>query len=432
MLRQTKPGRLREFMHGNILVLTITGSLGMFCRSMVFPYASLYILSLGGEPTQIGLINSISPLAGLIMFPLAGYLTDHAGRVKLVTVAGYLSAVLSFAHALAPNWQIIAVARFLQGFMVFQFPPTSAIIADSLSPESRGRGMAAMNTISAAFSIVAPYIAGALLDVQSINAGMRILYGVMGAVNLVSATIHLRYLKETSTQTITRVDLSRLPAILRDTYSNIPATLAQLPGSLKTLTIVIVLGFMSNGVASSFWVVYATEQIGLSSSSWGLILVIETALRSLMYIPAGVIADRYGRTRCVIGALLLSLPAVLMFPMATGFIHVLLLRIIAAIANAFFLTASAALMADMIPRDVRGRVMAAIGRGAVMLAPASGGTGGPGVGFVITFPLMLASLLGGYLYDYDPVLPWIFVSAATMASIILTTLLIRDPQKAEI
>jgi len=254
----------------------------------------------------------------------------------------------------------------------------------------------------------------------------------MGIVNLVSATIHLRYLKETSTHRITQVSLSELPVILKNTYSGIPAVLKQLPHALRALTIVIVLGFMCNGVASSFWVVYATEQIGLSSSSWGLILVIETTLRSLMYIPAGMIADHYGRTRCVIGALLLSLPAVLMFTMAKGFIHVLLIRSVAAIANACFLTASAALMADMVPRDIRGRVMAAIGRGAVMLAPASGGTGGPGLGFVITFPLMLASLLGGYLYDYEPALPWIFVSAATMISIILAALFIRDPKKAEV
>jgi MFS family permease len=378
------------------------------------------------------LINSLSPLAGLVMFPIAGYLTDHAGRVKLVTVAGYLSAMLSFAHALAPSWQVIAVARFLQGFMVFQFPPTSAIIADSLSPESRGRGMATMNTISAAFSIVAPYVAGALLDAQSINAGMRVLYGVMGAVHLVSATIHLRYLKETSLQTTDKVDLSRLPAILKDTYSGIPSMLRQLPQALKMQAIVIILGFMSNGVASSFWVVYAAEQIGLSSSSWGLILVIETALRSLMYIPAGMVADRYGRTQCMVGALLLSLPSVLLFTQATGFTQVLLIRAAVAVANAFFLTACAALMADMVPRDIRGRVMAAIGRGAVMLAPASGGTGGPGVGFVVTIPLMLSSLLGGYLYDYNPVFPWFFVSAATAISIALSVLFIRDPHRAEI
>ena len=53
------------FMRGNILILTLTRVLGQFCRSMVFPYASLYILALGGKPAQIGQINALMPLAGL-------------------------------------------------------------------------------------------------------------------------------------------------------------------------------------------------------------------------------------------------------------------------------------------------------------------------------------------------------------------------------
>ena len=152
------PVRALRFLRGNILILTITQTLGMFCRSMVFPYASLYILSLGGEPAQIGIINSISPLAGLIVFPLAGYLTDRAGRVKMISISGYVGSAILLLYVVAPSWQWIAVARLLQGFMVIQFPATSAILADSLTPDTRGRGVATMNTVSSAFAIVAPYL----------------------------------------------------------------------------------------------------------------------------------------------------------------------------------------------------------------------------------------------------------------------------------
>ena len=60
-------------MEGNILVLTVTNLLGNFSRALVFPYASLYILALGGEPQQIGFINSLAPFMGLLLFPIAGY-----------------------------------------------------------------------------------------------------------------------------------------------------------------------------------------------------------------------------------------------------------------------------------------------------------------------------------------------------------------------
>lgn len=76
--------------------------------------------------------------------------------------------------------------------------------------------------------------------------------------------------------------------------------------------------------------------------------------------------------------------------------------------------------------------MAAIGRGTVMVGAASGGIGGPGMGFIITIPVMLASILGGTLYSRNPAHPWGFVSIATAISVVLSALFIRDPKKAEI
>ena len=76
-----------SFMKGNLTVLTIRQVLGMFIRKMVLAYASLFILAVGGDSSQIGIINSVRPLAGLIMFPIAGYLTDRTSRVKLITIA---------------------------------------------------------------------------------------------------------------------------------------------------------------------------------------------------------------------------------------------------------------------------------------------------------------------------------------------------------
>jgi len=421
-----------RFMRGNILVLSITGALGMFGRSMAFPYASLYILALGGEPAQIGLVNSLSPLAGLIAFPLAGYLADHAGRVKLIGVAGCLSGAIYLLYVLAPSWQVIALGALLQGFMVVQFPPTSAIIADSLAPGDRGRGMATMNTISGALAMFSPFVAGALLDAVGVELGMRYLYGFLMVAYVAGAFINLRFLQETSEPPEGRLRLSDLPGMLRSAYSGIPEMLRGLPRSLKALAAVITLGFVANAVAGPFWVVYALEHIGLSSSQWGLILLVETALRNVLYIPAGMIVDRWGRTRWILASLLLSLVTLPAFAFASSFAAVLLIRMAAALAAAFFGPACSALVSDTTPRDQRGRVMAALGRGTVLIGAASGGgTGGPGVGFLVTVPLVIASLSGGYLYSHDATYPWLFLTAALLVTALLTAVLIRDPKEAQ-
>ncbi len=133
-----------DFMRGNILVLTMTGILGMFTRGMAFPYASLFILSLGGRPSHIGLINSLSPLVGLLAFPVAGYLADRTGRVRLIGYVGCFSGAVFLLYAFAPSWHFLALGALLRGLAVIQFPASSALIADSLAPQNRGKGLATM------------------------------------------------------------------------------------------------------------------------------------------------------------------------------------------------------------------------------------------------------------------------------------------------
>ncbi len=380
----------------------------------------------------IGFCNSLRPLAGLLIFPLAGYLTDVIGKVKLIALGGFLSGTIILMYVFAPSWEIVALATLLQGLTVFQFPATSAIITDSLPPESRGKGIATINTIAGTLAIFSPYLAGILLNIYGVDMGIRYLYGSLAIAYLGSSIIHIRYLEETSYGSKEKSDLSNLPGTLRNAYSSVPATLGQLPRTLQALAIIIVLGFMANAVATPFWIVYAVEHIKLSSVEWGLILLVETALRNLMYIPAGMVVDHYGRTRCIQGALLLSLASTPLFVFSTTFLEVLLIRLALAISTVFFIPASSALLADTVPRGMRGRVTAALGRGTVLIGSASGETGGPGMGYVTTIPVMIASLVGGYLYAFNPTYPWLFVTVTATISSILSIFFIRDPRRVEI
>jgi MFS family permease len=421
-----------SFVHGNFLVLTIVAVIGQFARSMVFPYASLYILALGGEPAQVGLINSLMPLAGLFLFPIAGYLSDLTGRVKMVAFASYFSGAILLLYIVAPSWHLLIWAALLRGLLVLQFPPSSAILADSLSPECRGIGMATMNTASNLLALVSPYLGGALLDAVGVELGMRILYGIMMVLYLANATINLAFLKETARPSHHSFGLGDLPLAFRQAYGGIPETLRTLPRSLKALAGIIVLSFVSNAIAGPFWVVYAREVIGFSSAEWGLILLLETALRIVSFLPAGMLVDRYGRTRFLLISLVLTLASVPFFVLSTNFTQVLLIRCAVAMATALFMPSCSALMADMVPRKNRGRVMAALGRGTVMIGAASGGTGGPGVGFLVTLPLMVASLLGGYVYASNPAYPWYLTVVTTALSIVLCLAFVRDPKTAEV
>ncbi len=418
-------------MKGNLTVLTIRQVVGMFFRRMVLSYASLFIIAVGGDSSQIGIINSLMPLAGLIMFPISGYLADRTSRVKLIALADLLSAVTMLCYVFAPSWEWIALGALLQGFMVFSFPPTSAILADSLDPKNRGVGIALMNTLANAVAMFSPYIAAIVIQIYSDNMGMRILYGLLGLQFVFSAVLVYRKLEET-THKDSNNPMPKVGAILRESYSGIPELWRNMSGSVKALGLVVLMGFIANGVTSPFWVLYATEVIGLSNMEWGLILLFESILKVVLTIPAGIISDRYSRTKTLLVAVtvsFISLPALIF---TTGFTGVLLVRLGAALAGAMFMPASTALMADYVPRSQRGRVMAAIGRGSVMIGAAGGGTGGPGMGYLFTIPVIISSLAGGVFYALNPNYPWIILAVTCLIQILAVILFIKEPKNIEI
>jgi len=264
--------RRLPFMRGNFMILTIRMVVGQICRNMVFPYASLLILAVGGSTSQIGIVNSLRPLAGLLVFPVAGYLTDRRGRVRLMVLAGYMSAFTTLIIVFAPSWEWIALASLLQGFAVLEFPPSSAILAESVEPRYRGVGFATMSTLATIFAITSPYIAGVITETLGNDVGVRALYAVYMLSFIINILI-LRYLTGAEPEEDPG-ELPSVPTILREVYGGIPELVSSMPQGVKALSVVTGMAFIANALTAPFWVVYATDIIGISNVEWGLILLI--------------------------------------------------------------------------------------------------------------------------------------------------------------
>ena len=74
--------------------------------------------------------------------------------------------------------------------------------------------------------------------------------------------------------------------------------------------------------------------------------------------------------------------------------------------------------------------MATLGRGWLLVNFQGGVGGGPGMGFLLTFPVIIGSLIGGYIYEFNPTAPWLLLGAAMAGNALIAGLLLR-PGKDE-
>ena len=76
--------------------------------------------------------------------------------------------------------------------------------------------------------------------------------------------------------------------------------------------------------------------------------------------------------------------------------------------------------------------MAAIGQGALFSNMRGGGGGGPGMGAVLTIPAIMGSLLGGFIYQASPRLPWFLMGAAMLVSASICVFFMKPSERSVI
>jgi MFS family permease len=418
-------------MKGNVLILTMTQTIQSFIFQMAMPFLSLYILTLNGTDAAVGFVFSLGSLAGIFVYPMAGYLADHVRRVRLIGIMGIAAASTYLFYVFAQHWSMIALGYFLGGFMIFHVPSISALMADSLSPEQRGVGFATVWALPGAIGILSPYIAGVLITVIGINAAMKYIFALATVAGIVTSIIHLKLLRETMSANLETSTLS-VASMMRKSYANLIETVRWMPKSVKSIALVLILSFFFNSIAAPFWVVSGKFTIGLMEDQWGLILLISSALSVALTIPAGAIIDRVGKRNILITGLSILLFPVVLFAYCSTFLEVLAVFVIISIANSFLLPACSAFVADIVPRQWRGRVMGLMGRGALHVWSSGYAWGGSlSTGFLLSIPAMIGSFVGGYIYSLNPSYPWILLSTSIIASLVLTVILLREPDKPE-
>lgn len=173
------------------LFVLVTVFLDNLAFGLIIPVIPTLVQDLTGTPPEnatlwIGALAATYALMNFLMGPLLGALSDRFGRRPVLLGSMGMLGIDFLIMAIAPTIWILFIGRALSGIAGATFATANAYIADTTTPQDRGR---AFGTIGAAFGlgfIFGPVLGGLLgeLDhrlpffVAAGLAGLNVLYGL--------------------------------------------------------------------------------------------------------------------------------------------------------------------------------------------------------------------------------------------------------------
>ncbi len=121
--------------------------------------------ALGANPNQVTWTMTSYAIAAAMVMPLAGYLSDHFGRKKLVILSAFGFGISSFLCGFASNIETLVFFRILQGLSGALLPVLAqSTLITIFPPEKRNKVMAIYGMGIMIAPIMGPVVGGLITD----------------------------------------------------------------------------------------------------------------------------------------------------------------------------------------------------------------------------------------------------------------------------
>jgi len=386
---------------------------------MVYTYEPKYILALGADTFIMGAIYGISTAVLCLTRIPGGFIADRFGRKWVIAIMSFGAALTYLPYAFAQSWQWILVSAMLSSLTLIYQPALMAAFADSIPPEKRGKGYALSNLFPTIVTVFSPSIAGYFVLTRGLVDGMRLVYLLAAGSGLIAAFLRLFFLKET-------LPKREANSKEKDSSEHWKGFKTEYLDALKfifksaplLLVLRVVFEFASYG-SWPFFVVFATEFLGVSEGDWWIIFMVSQAVYLVGTMPMGILTDKIGRRKVLVlstGIFVLSTMLWVMTPPRTWFTMFSATTSFALVQLAVAASGSAlpAFEADLIPRLKRGNVLATL-----MLV------------YGITTSVIIT--IGGFMYEeIAPHFPFLISIALLLTGFPLILFRMKEPSKREV
>ncbi|WP_245693099.1 multidrug efflux MFS transporter [Sporomusa acidovorans] len=340
---------IMEFWKRNLLVCWF----GVFATStglsQLAPILPLYIDQLGiHEMADIeqwsGIIYGVTFIVMAVFSPIWGRASDKYGRKPMLLRASLGMAIVIAGMGFVQNVYQLAGLRFLQGTISGFYSASITLIATQTPKERSGWALGTLSTGSVAGMLLGPLFGGYLAGV----IGIRNVFFIIGSLLLIGFMASLLFIREEF------VVSEKTAPSLKEVYHLISRP--QIMVAMFITTFVLQLALMSIQPIITVYVTQLSKNTTHVAFVSGMVFA-ASGLASILAAPRlGKLSDQIGPQKVMLGALLAA--GLLFIPQAfvQDYWQLMGLRFLLGIATAGLLPSINALLAQITPDEITGRV----------------------------------------------------------------------------
>jgi len=391
----------------NVWVLSVTSFLTDVSSEMIINLLPLFLANVLGAGTVIvGMIEGLAETTASLFKVFSGWLSDRLGQRKWLTAAGYgLSTLAKPFLFFATSWSWVLGVRFADRVgKGIRTAPRDALIADSIDESQRGLSFGlhrAMDTAGAFTGLL--IAAGVIWSIQAAGEILqRVTFQTVVLLSIIPAVLAVLVLAVGARDIPRRHEAGRAPSL----------TLKGFDARFRGFLLILVLFTLGN--SSDAFLILRAQERGLSVLGVMGALLILTLVYTIVSGPAGVLSDRIGRRRVIVGGWLIYGLVYLGFALAGAGWQVWLLYALYGVYYGLTEGVARALVADVVRPEQHGTAYGAYNA-------------------VVGVTALPASVIAGLLWQgigpwggFGPAAPFLFgAGLALLAALLMTVWLPR-------
>lgn len=341
-----------------VFVPTLLLSLG---QGVLVPTLPLYAKSLGLSFALVSVVVGAVSAGTLAADLPSGILLERVGRRPAMLAGSGSVAVVWFLIPFLHTLPTLILLQFIAGVgLALWAISRHVLITESTVPSERGRAISAFGGIMRVGTFGGPVIGGLVGARFGLSSAFLVSAVLAGSAMIIA----YRFVPDSPTSATTVSTGAYLRALGRIVVSN--------AGVLSTAGLAQLCSQMIRAGRQIIVPLYAAYVIGLDVSSVGTIIGIASAIDMVLFIPAGLVMDHYGRKAAIIPCFVILSIGMAMVPFTHGYVALLIATTIMGFGNGIGSGTMMTLGADLAPP---GRVGAFLG--VWRLIGDVGGTSGP-------------------------------------------------------